>query len=210
MQHSLGNLFKHIHHQNTHFMFSIWPHKHGWMVEFFNWKKNAIYLHRVVFFQRHFPLNQYGGITCLLQFRKHFDVRIMPLCKFQVELTPIRNITQLSYDIPFFSWISIPTESETSYLGVAAGSIVVQLKQIPNQPIIFKVRRFSIMWAKWIRLFFIVMKKKADPSQESRTEDAVIAWTWKVFMETNGSNPYILLRMPMTKVWLYRVFLYKI
>ena len=33
-----------------------------------------------------------------------------------------------------------------------------------------------------------------------REEDAIIAWTWKTFIEENGTNPYILLRMPMTKV----------
>jgi PhoPQ-activated pathogenicity-related protein len=34
----------------------------------------------------------------------------------------------------------------------------------------------------------------------SRSEDAIIAWTWKTFIESNGSDPIILLRMPMTKV----------
>ena len=37
-----------------------------------------------------------------------------------------------------------------------------------------------------------------DPSQKRRGEDAIIAWTWKEFME-NNDDPYILLRMPMTK-----------
>lgn len=41
---------------------------------------------------------------------------------------------------------------------------------------------------------------QADPSQQSRHEDAVIAWTWKTFIE-NSSDPEILLRMPMTKVF---------
>lgn len=44
------------------------------------------------------------------------------------------------------------------------------------------------------------MFMKADPSREIRFEDAIVAWTWKTFIESNGSNPYILLRMPMTKV----------
>ncbi|CAF5124661.1 unnamed protein product, partial [Rotaria sp. Silwood1] len=39
---------------------------------------------------------------------------------------------------------------------------------------------------------------RADPSNRSRSEDGLIAWTWKAFIE-NPSNPYILLRMPMTK-----------
>ncbi len=40
---------------------------------------------------------------------------------------------------------------------------------------------------------------QADPSNRSRSEDGLIAWTWKAFIE-NPDNPYILLRMPMTKV----------
>jgi PhoPQ-activated pathogenicity-related protein len=35
------------------------------------------------------------------------------------------------------------------------------------------------------------------PTVRSRTEDAVIAFTWRHFI--NGSSPYWLLRMPMTK-----------
>jgi hypothetical protein len=34
----------------------------------------------------------------------------------------------------------------------------------------------------------------------ARYEDDIIAWLWRVFIETNGSDPYILLRLPMTKV----------
>lgn len=34
---------------------------------------------------------------------------------------------------------------------------------------------------------------------KTRTEDGLIAWTWKSYLETNGSNPQILLRFPMTK-----------
>jgi len=34
-----------------------------------------------------------------------------------------------------------------------------------------------------------------------RKEDDIIAWTWKMFVEGNGTDPEILLRMPMTKVW---------
>ena len=47
--------------------------------------------------------------------------------------------------------------------------------------------------------------EKADPAQISRTEDQIIAWTWKTFIESNGSDPYILLRMPMTKVRSIRI-----
>ncbi len=40
---------------------------------------------------------------------------------------------------------------------------------------------------------------QADPTNKNRSEDAIIAWTWKTFLE-NPTNPYVLLRMPMTKV----------
>lgn len=39
-----------------------------------------------------------------------------------------------------------------------------------------------------------------DPSQKSRSEDAVIAWTWKTFVEQFPDKPEWLLRLPMTKV----------
>ena len=73
----------------------------------------------------------------------------------------------------------MPTDNQlelTSLFAVSTGSIGATLKNIPNQPIIFK----------------------KDPQQKERSEDAIIAWTWKEFME-NTSDPYILLRMPMTK-----------
>jgi hypothetical protein len=41
---------------------------------------------------------------------------------------------------------------------------------------------------------------KADPLNKSRVEDALIAWTWKEYIDTNGTDPKILLRFPMTKV----------
>ncbi len=41
---------------------------------------------------------------------------------------------------------------------------------------------------------------KADTLNKSRYEDAIIAWTWKEFIDTNGADPRILLRFPMTKV----------
>ena len=41
---------------------------------------------------------------------------------------------------------------------------------------------------------------KDDPEKKRRSEDAIIAWTWKKFIQ-NTSDPEILLRMPMTKVW---------
>ncbi|CAF0973466.1 unnamed protein product [Adineta ricciae] len=64
----------------------------------------------------------------------------------------------------------------TSMFAISSGSLGVHLQDIPNQSFRFK----------------------ADPSNRSRSEDALIAWTWKAFIE-DPSNPYILLRMPMTK-----------
>ncbi|CAF2936769.1 unnamed protein product [Rotaria sp. Silwood2] len=71
----------------------------------------------------------------------------------------------------------IPTSSSVTDFGVSTGSVAVELRQIPNEPIRFM----------------------ADPAQKSRTEDALIAWTWMTFIEQNGTNPYVLLRLPMTK-----------
>ncbi len=42
--------------------------------------------------------------------------------------------------------------------------------------------------------------KKMDPSHQSRSEDGIIAWTWDTFIQSNGSDPDILLYLPMTKV----------
>ncbi|KAH9499584.1 hypothetical protein Btru_074198 [Bulinus truncatus] len=61
-------------------------------------------------------------------------------------------------------------------LAVNIRAVCATIKQIPNQPTVF--------WA--------------DPNLENRTEDSVIAWTWREFL-LNGSNPEILLRLPMTK-----------
>ena len=33
-----------------------------------------------------------------------------------------------------------------------------------------------------------------------RYEDDIVAWLWRVYIETKGSDPYILPRLPMTKV----------
>lgn len=41
-----------------------------------------------------------------------------------------------------------------------------------------------------------------------RVEDGIIAWTWKEFL-ANGSNPEILLRLPMTKVSAFELSLSK-
>ncbi|ESO95659.1 hypothetical protein LOTGIDRAFT_231895 [Lottia gigantea] len=62
-------------------------------------------------------------------------------------------------------------------MAVSTGTICANLHQIPNQPLVFK----------------------KDPTQMSRHEDAVIAWTWKVFVEDEPKRPEWLLRLPMTK-----------
>ncbi|KAK7102758.1 autocrine proliferation repressor protein A-like [Littorina saxatilis] len=63
-----------------------------------------------------------------------------------------------------------------SLMAVSTGTVCANLRQIPNQPIVFK----------------------NDPTQEVRSEDAVIAWTWYQFIQNNGSADW-LLRLPMTK-----------
>ncbi|WAQ96729.1 APRA-like protein [Mya arenaria] len=65
----------------------------------------------------------------------------------------------------------------TTVVAVSTNSVGANLKMVPNQPIVFK----------------------ADPEQKKRTEDAIIAWTWKTFVDQQGADPEILLRMPMTK-----------
>jgi len=61
-------------------------------------------------------------------------------------------------------------------MAVSTGAVSANLRQVPNQPIVFK----------------------NDPEQKSRSEDAVIAWTWYQFI-VNNADPTWLLRLPMTK-----------
>lgn len=49
-------------------------------------------------------------------------------------------------------------------------------------------------------MYSIFLHKKADPSQKSRFEDDIISWTWDTFIQSNGSDPSVLLLLPMTKV----------
>jgi hypothetical protein len=42
--------------------------------------------------------------------------------------------------------------------------------------------------------------KKMDPTHQALFEDGIISWTWNTFIESNGSDPDILLYLPMTKV----------
>ena len=41
---------------------------------------------------------------------------------------------------------------------------------------------------------------KQDPDNRRKSEDALIAYTWRRFIEETPDDPEILLRMPMTKV----------
>ncbi|CAF1210020.1 unnamed protein product [Adineta steineri] len=61
-------------------------------------------------------------------------------------------------------------------LAVSSGSIGVDLLDIPNEPIRFM----------------------ADSTQRNRFEDAIIAWTWKTFID-DPNNSYGLVLLPMTK-----------
>ncbi|KAK7003107.1 autocrine proliferation repressor protein A-like isoform X1 [Biomphalaria glabrata] len=95
---------------------------------------------------------------------------------------------QIVYTDTAFMWIDggsntdqVPTENDEFINGITAfsvftGAVAATIKQIPNQPTVFM----------------------DDPTMKRRVEDGIIAWTWKEFL-ANGSNPEILLRLPMTK-----------
>ncbi|CAF1026861.1 unnamed protein product [Adineta ricciae] len=72
---------------------------------------------------------------------------------------------------------SPPTSSGIASMASSSGSVIATIRQIPNQNIRFL----------------------SDPTSSSRSEDSLIGWTWKRYLETNGSDPRILLRFPMTK-----------
>jgi len=61
-------------------------------------------------------------------------------------------------------------------LALSTGTVVGALFQVPNQPIVFA----------------------SDTLQRSRSEDAVIAFTWDYFLK-DTSNPEWLVRFPMVK-----------
>ena len=61
-------------------------------------------------------------------------------------------------------------------LALSAGTVSAVLFQIPNAHIVFA----------------------EDPSQQRRSEDAIIAWTWFHFIN-NPKDSEWLLRLPMTK-----------
>ncbi|KAK2192423.1 hypothetical protein NP493_31g00002 [Ridgeia piscesae] len=62
-------------------------------------------------------------------------------------------------------------------LSVQMGLTVGVIKQVPNQPIVFK----------------------NDPTKKRRTEDSIIAHTWNTFVKDENASPEMLLRYPMTK-----------
>jgi PhoPQ-activated pathogenicity-related protein len=64
----------------------------------------------------------------------------------------------------------------TTLMAVGTNSVTATLFQVPNEPIVFA----------------------DDPTQKSRGEDAIIAYTWYHFF-MNTSDPEYLLRLPMTK-----------
>ncbi|KAF0980381.1 hypothetical protein FDP41_013595 [Naegleria fowleri] len=61
-------------------------------------------------------------------------------------------------------------------IAVSTRSIVTELQQVPNQPIVFAV----------------------DPKHEERSEDGVVALTWRYFLN-DTSKPYWIAHLPMTR-----------
>ncbi|CAL1541759.1 unnamed protein product [Lymnaea stagnalis] len=95
---------------------------------------------------------------------------------------------EVEYTDTGFLWISsgsslngIPSATDKHIEMMTATAIKTKtvcgvINQIPFQPIVFQ----------------------DDPTRKQRYEDSIIAWTWRKFLD-NGSNPEILLRLPMTK-----------
>ncbi|KAI0241557.1 Autocrine proliferation repressor protein A [Lamellibrachia satsuma] len=69
------------------------------------------------------------------------------------------------------------TSAEFQRMSVLMGTVVCYIKQIPNQPIVFK----------------------ADPTQKSREENSIIAYLMRIFIENESASPEMLLYYPMTK-----------
>ncbi|XP_072043224.1 autocrine proliferation repressor protein A-like [Amphiura filiformis] len=65
----------------------------------------------------------------------------------------------------------------SSAIAVEAGIVAGNLKQVPNQPVVFK----------------------EDPKNQSRSEDAAIAFTWGHFIKNGTDQPEYVLQLPMTK-----------
>jgi PhoPQ-activated pathogenicity-related protein len=106
----------------------------------------------------------------------------------------------------FNFWIRPPVvENWVSKIGEITGTVAIELRQIPNQPITFAVKtQIFIKYQNWFSIF---LNEKADPEHKSRLEDDIIAWTWNTFIESNGSDPNILLYMAMTKVKLDQLYI---
>ncbi|KAI0220672.1 hypothetical protein LSAT2_027836 [Lamellibrachia satsuma] len=62
-------------------------------------------------------------------------------------------------------------------MSVEMGIVVCYVRQIPNQPIVFK----------------------ADPTKGSRREDDLISYLWRAFIDDEDASPEILIQYPMTK-----------
>jgi PhoPQ-activated pathogenicity-related protein len=77
---------------------------------------------------------------------------------------------------------SPPTKDKELYLcaimAVSIRTVVTVLYQIPNQPMKF--------WEE-------------TPVPKSRTEDAILAWAWRHYIDDPTADPLYLVRLPMTK-----------
>jgi PhoPQ-activated pathogenicity-related protein len=76
----------------------------------------------------------------------------------------------------------VPPKDDIANVGIAllandTGTCGAYINQVPNQPVVFT----------------------NDPSQSSRSEDSIIAWTWRTFLDATDKDPTVILRMPMTK-----------
>jgi len=62
-----------------------------------------------------------------------------------------------------------------------------------------------MLFSNLTNIIIMIELLKVDPLNKTRWEDALIAWTWKEYLDTNGSDPRILLRFPMTKVKINKI-----
>ena len=72
-----------------------------------------------------------------------------------------------------------PSLSDLDFMrrtAVSSGTIVCELMQVPNQPIVFQV----------------------DPKREERSEDGLVALTWRHFLN-DTSKPFWIAHLPMTR-----------
>lgn len=93
-----------------------------------------------------------------------------------------RNLKRNYFKKKFYSYIPDMSTNDhfnwfVSLMALSSGTISAVVHQVPNQPVYY--------WN--------------DPSLKKRVEDAVISWTWKMFME-NVNKPEWILFLPMTKV----------